>query len=95
MSDKRGFEILQIIRQNPGASGVDIHTKLVARSWVGRRFGADSLIAALFGPSFGGMWIHLANLEQRGAIIGHFVDGPYPRRRAYWTALHGPDNKKV
>lgn len=77
-------DILDILQQNDAwISSVDIHQELVRRSWVGRKFGEPSLIAALFGPSLGRMHVLLWEMEQDGTLTSRWLSGPYPRRRVY------------
>ncbi len=41
------------------------------------------------GLSASRMYEALAQLEGRGEVESQFVDGPYPRRRAYWITDKG------
>jgi hypothetical protein len=49
-------QLLEII-QTPGLTAVEIHRALAKRSWAARRFGKW---AAMFGPTYGSMYVALA-----------------------------------
>jgi hypothetical protein len=65
-------DVFEIIKANPGVTGADIWRALIARSWSAKRFGKDSLITALFGPSVGSVYVHLARLENAKRIRSHW-----------------------
>lgn len=75
--------VLAIIKKNPGCTGLDIHREITKQSRAAAWFGPDSIFTVLFGPSFGSIYVRLAELEKSRQIRGEWVDGPYPRRRVY------------
>lgn len=80
--------VLDIIRANPGATGNVVYGELLKRSRVARWFGEDSFIAALFGPSFGRIFVALWGLEKNGYLRSEWGTAPRPgsaRPRHYWT----------
>jgi len=64
--------VLAVIKEFPGSTGYQIMEKLCERSRTGRHFGKDSWWAFVFGPSFAGMYIALAELERRGEVSSHW-----------------------
>jgi DNA-binding PadR family transcriptional regulator len=83
-------EILEILRRRPGATGVDIHRSLTAKSRAGRWFGKDSVLAVIFGPSIGGMHVALMRLETEGVVRsewGEMCASGHRRRRYYLSSL--------
>lgn len=64
--------ILDIVVNRPGSTGLQIHQALVRRSRAGRTFGEDSWLSVLFGPSIGGMYVHLAAMEDSGELISEW-----------------------
>jgi hypothetical protein len=58
-------QLLEIIQANPGLTAVEIHRALAKRSWAAQRFGKW---AAMFGPTYGAMYVALAQLARDGAV---------------------------
>jgi hypothetical protein len=58
-------QLLEIIQANPGLTAVEIHRALAERSWAARRFGK---LAAMFGPTYGAMYVALAQLVRDGSV---------------------------
>jgi DNA repair exonuclease SbcCD ATPase subunit len=58
-------QLLEIIEANPGLTAVEIHRALAKRSWAAQRFGKW---AAMFGPTYGAMYVALAQLARDGAV---------------------------
>ena len=58
-------QLLEIIQANPGLTPVEIHRALARRSWAARRFGKW---AAMFGPTYGAMYVALARLAGDGSV---------------------------
>ena len=84
----RREEILKIIEQNPGATGVTVYKALLRRSRLAQWFGENSFIAQIFSPtSFGSIYVHLYELENAGLIrsLWGLKVGDKPRRRHYFT----------
>jgi hypothetical protein len=57
--------LLEIIQTNPGLTAVEIHRVMARRSWAAQRFGKW---AAMFGPTYGAMYVTLAQLVREGAV---------------------------
>lgn len=62
------MDILTIIKENPGITGVGIHKKLVAQSKTAKWFGEGSFITALCGPNIGSMYVTIWKLEEQKRI---------------------------
>jgi hypothetical protein len=58
-------QLLEIIQANPGLTAVEIHRALAKRSWAAQRFGKW---AAMFGPTYGAMYVALAQLARDGSV---------------------------
>jgi hypothetical protein len=58
-------QLLEIIQANPGLTAVEIHRALAKRSWPAQRFGKW---AAMFGPTYGAMYVALAQLARDGSV---------------------------
>jgi hypothetical protein len=58
-------QLLEIIQANPGLTAVEIHRMLANRSWASQRFGKW---AAMFGPTYGALYVALAQLARDGAV---------------------------
>lgn len=88
---ERRQEVLEIIEENPGATGAVIFMKLAKRHWLGRWLGPDSLWTILFGPSLGSIYVHLLGLEDEGLIRGEWglKVQDRPRRRHYYSVTNG------
>jgi TolA-binding protein len=61
----RTGQLLEIIQTNPGLTAVQIHRALAKRSWAAQRFGKW---AAVFGPTYGAMYVELAQLTRDGSV---------------------------
>lgn len=87
----RRREVLEIIEQNPGATGATIYLKLAERSWAGRWFGKDSAWTALLGPSISSIYPPLMHLEEKGIIWSEWSEqiANRPRRRRYYAVPLG------
>src|SRR5215475_3437762 len=58
-------QLLEIIQANPGLTAVEIHRALAKRSWAAQRLGKW---AAMFSPTYGAMYVALAQLARDGSI---------------------------
>jgi hypothetical protein len=58
-------QLLKIIQANPGLTAVEIHRVLAKRSWAAQRLGKW---AAMFGPTYGAMYVALAQLARDGSV---------------------------
>jgi DNA repair exonuclease SbcCD ATPase subunit len=58
-------QLLEIIQANPGLTAVEIHRALAERSWAAQRFGKW---ATMFGPTYGAMYVALAQLARDGSV---------------------------
>lgn len=87
--ESRRKEILEIIQQNPGATGATISMELAGRSKVGQWLGRDSLLAMFFTLSLGSIYVHLLALENQRLIYGLWEREDYPRRRRYFAVSDG------
>lgn len=58
-------QLLEIIQANPGLTAAEIHRALAKRSWAAQRFGKW---AAMFGPTYGAMYVALAQLAHDGSV---------------------------
>ena len=61
----RTGQLLEIIQANPGLTAVEIHRALAERSWAAQRFGKW---AAMFGPTYGAMYVALVQLARDGSV---------------------------
>lgn len=59
---------LAYVRAHPGASGFLVWMELKRHSRSAKWFGHRSMLADLFGPSFGTTYVALMSLEREGAI---------------------------
>lgn len=57
---------------------------IIAALEEGERFAVP--LSQITGIRPGRLYAHLHELEQEGIIFGAFLDGPEPRRRAYYVA---------
>jgi hypothetical protein len=71
-------QLLKIIQANPGLTAVDIHRALAKRSWAAQRFGKW---AAMFGPTYGAMYVALAQLARDGSVDVSHGEATAERRR--------------
>jgi hypothetical protein len=71
-------QLLKIIQANPGLTAVDIHRALAKRSWAAQRFGKW---AAMFGPTYGAMYVALAQLARDGSVDVNRGEATAERRR--------------
>jgi hypothetical protein len=85
--------VLAVVKEFPGSTGTQIMDVLRARSRAARYFGEDSIWSTIFGPSFGGMYIALAELERRGEVSSHWGAATeqrgWRRPRHYWPTAAG------
>ncbi len=58
-------QLLEIIQAKPGLTAVEIHRALAKRSWAAQRFGKW---AEMFGPTYGAMYVALAQLARDGFV---------------------------
>lgn len=77
--------VLGIVRENPGATGLTVSRELVRRTWLGRKLGPDSILATLFGPSSGSVYLALHQMERQGWVFSEWgrpvrPNGPRPLR---------------
>jgi DNA-binding PadR family transcriptional regulator len=68
----RTDDIFAIVEANPGFTGYQIWNAMVAQSKSAKWFGRGSLMTAIFGPSAGGIYVHLAKLEGAGRVRSHW-----------------------
>jgi DNA repair exonuclease SbcCD ATPase subunit len=71
-------QLLEIIQANPGLTAVEIHRALAKRSWAAQRFGKW---ATMFGPTYGAMYVALAQLARDGAVSLNRGEATAERRR--------------
>jgi hypothetical protein len=67
-------KVLQIVIANPGFTGFQILQELRKNSKAAKRFGPDSIWTRLFGPSWGGMYAAIWDLEEDGILIVEWGD---------------------
>ena len=77
-------QLLKIIQASPGLTAVEIHRALAQRSWAARRFGKW---AAVFGPTYGSMYVALAHLARDGSINVNRGEATAERRKGRRRAL--------
>jgi hypothetical protein len=70
--------LLKIIQANPGLTAVEIHSALAKRSWAAQRFGKW---AAMFGPTYGAMYVALAQLARNGSVNVNRGEATEERRK--------------
>jgi hypothetical protein len=71
-------QLLKIIQANPGLTAVEIHSALAKRSWAAQRFGKW---AAMFGPTYGAMYVALAQLARNGSVNVNRGEATEERRK--------------
>jgi hypothetical protein len=76
---------LEFIRAHPGASGLEITDELMRRSRAARWFGAESILAAMFGPGTGTAYAILDNLENAGRVYSVRGNAIAERPRHYYA----------
>ena len=82
---QREHFILDFVRRNPGATGLEIYDALEHKwrsesrlaKWLG-----DSFLAELIAPKLGSMYVILLRLEDKQAIRSEWGK-PTPQRRGY------------
>ncbi len=72
-------QLLEIIQANPGLTAVEIHRELAKRSWAAQRFGNW---AAMFGPTYGALYVALAQLTREGSVNVNHGETTAERRQA-------------
>jgi hypothetical protein len=94
-------QLLKIIQANPGLTAVEIHRALAKRSWAAQRFGKW---AAMFGPTYGAMYVELAQLARDGSVNVNRGEDTAERRKglrrplrfyARWTHATEPYAKSA
>lgn len=79
-------KVFEFVQEHPGSTGLDIQQSFLRETRLTKWFGEGSVIACLFGPSFGSIYVALWELEDEGMIAGQFKkleDGKEYRRYRY------------
>jgi DNA-binding PadR family transcriptional regulator len=80
-------QLLEIIQANPGLTAVEIRRALAKRSWAAQRFGGW---ATMFGPTYGAMYVALAQLARDGTVNTNRGEATTEKRKGrplrYYTA---------
>jgi DNA-binding PadR family transcriptional regulator len=73
-------QLLEVIQANPGLTAVEIRRTLAERSWAAQRFGKW---ATMFGPTYGAMYVALAQLAREGSVNTNRGEATAEKRKGH------------